>query len=106
MKHGLPIFLTCIGVLLTLAGDVFIKKSGIWGNPRFLFIGAVFYLGGCIPVALLFRELDFTWVFILWESVTVVLAVLVGRILFGENLSVAKLCAVALAVIAVLLSSK
>jgi multidrug transporter EmrE-like cation transporter len=106
MKHALPIVLTCIGVVLTLVGDVFIKRSGIWAHPKSLFIGAAFYLGGCIPVAILFRGLDFSWVFILWESITVVLAVVVGRILFGESLSFSKLCAVALALFAVLLSWK
>jgi multidrug transporter EmrE-like cation transporter len=103
MKHALPILLTCNGVILTLVGDVFIKRSGIWAHPKFLIIGAAFYLGGCIPVALLFRELDFSWVFILWESITVVLAVVVGRILFGESFSVSKLCAVAIAGMAALI---
>lgn len=106
MKSAVALVLTCIGVSLTLLGDVFIKRSGIWTHPSFLIIGAVFYVGGCIPVAFLFRALEFGWVFILWESISVILAVAVGQFMFGENPSFTKMLAVALALCAVVLSWK
>jgi len=104
MKHVVPVCLTLVGVSLTMVGDVFLKRSEILTHPKLLIVGAAFYLAGCVPVALLFKNMDFTWVFIVWESLTVALALVVGSLLFREDLTANKMLALILAVLAVVLS--
>ncbi len=82
------------------------KRSDGTGRPLYLIVGMVFYLLGCIPVVLAFKKTEFGLVFIVWESITVVLGIAIGRALFGEPVTLSRALAVIFAVIALTLSQK
>ena len=84
MKITSTLCLMIVGVALTMAGDVFLKRSNGWSSPENLALGLVFYFLGCFPVAFLFTRMQFGTVFIAWEAVTIILAMAVGHLVFGE----------------------
>lgn len=94
-----------LGVTLTMVGDVFLKRSQL-GSIWLLAGGLVFYFLGCIPVILLFRLTNFGMVFILWEALTVVLAVTIGHLVFAERVTANKLAAVALVICALVIVNR
>ncbi len=94
------------GVLLTITGDVFLKRSNGIERPLELSFGILLYMLGAIPVVLAFKRTDFGLVFVIWESITVVLAIAVGRILFGEHVTPHRVLAIALALVALCFSQK
>jgi len=98
--------LLSLGVSLTLAGDVFLKRSNGAQSVPNLLLGLLFYSLGCIPVIFIFRMVQFGQVFIAWEALTVVLAVLIGRAFFGEAITTSRLIAVMLVVGALVLMGK
>lgn len=105
MKN-LEIFaLVTVGVALSMIGDVLLKRSHE-GSLWVLGGGLVFYFLGCIPVVLVFRLTTFGNVFILWEALTVILAVVVGQLLFDENITANKLVAIGLVVAAIIVLNR
>lgn len=102
----LIILLIIAGVALTLTGDVYLKRSGGWDSPRYLALGLLFYLIGCVPVVFVFKMTPFGDVFIAWEALTVTLAIIVGHFVFGESITLSKLTALCFAIAAVALAGK
>jgi multidrug transporter EmrE-like cation transporter len=94
------------GVALTMVGDVFLKRSNGLDRPGDLMVGFLFYGAGCIPVVAAFKRTEFGLVFIIWEALTVVLAIAIGRLLFAESITLSRLFAMILALGAILLSLK
>lgn len=88
-----------------MVADIFLKKSDFY-NYKFLIYGFVLYGMATIPVALAFKRMDFGSVFIAWESITVISALIIASLLFKESFSVYKVSALILAIAAIYLSSK
>jgi len=97
--------LSSIGVALTMVGDVFLKRYNP-GSFWFLVAGLLFYSLGCIPVIFIFKLTEFGNVFILWEALTVILAVTIGHVIFGENVTPNKMVAVGLVICALVLMNR
>ena len=95
-----------IGVILTLIGDIYLKRSNGLDRPMDLSLGILFYALGCVPVVFAFKRTQFGLVFIIWEAATVVLAIGIGRAMFGEALTLKKALAVLLAVGALVMSAR
>jgi len=95
--------LVLTGVLLTVLADVFLKRSG-GQNPGLLIFGLVLYASVAYPVALAFRLTDFGELFLIWEAATVVLGIGVATLVFQEDLSVQRVLAVILVIVALALS--
>lgn len=104
--RNLQVFaLVIAGVALTMVGDVLLKRShgqSIW----LLAGGLLFYSLGCVPVILVFRLTEFGNVFLVWEALTVVVAVVLGHLLFGESVTTNKLLAVGLVISALLVLNR
>lgn len=94
-----------VGVTLTIVGDVFLKKSHL-ENYWFVALGIFFYVCGVIPVAIIFKKMDFGSVFLVWEALTVILALLIANFYFKEPFTVYKSLALALAIGALYFSYK
>ena|SRR6185369_17000224 len=94
-----------VGVTLTMAGDVFLKKSHLH-NYKYLVLGLILYGCGVIPVAVVFTKIDFGSVFLIWEALTVVLAIGIAFFYFEEPLTLYKSLAVVLALSALYFSYK
>lgn len=102
IKSFLIIFL---GVGFTLAGDIFLKKSVVEGN-WFLVFGIFLYICGIIPVAIAFRMIDFGSVFLIWEALTVLLALIFATLYFKESFTFYKGIALIFAVLSLYFSYK
>jgi multidrug transporter EmrE-like cation transporter len=98
--------LIALGATLTMVGDTYLKRSNGLDRPIDLGLGLFFYMLGCVPVIFAFKHTDFSVVFIVWEAVTIVLAIWIGRAMFGEALTLNRLLAVALAIGALILSAR
>jgi multidrug transporter EmrE-like cation transporter len=98
--------LIVLGAMLTIVGDTYLKRSHGLDRLGDLGLGLCFYMLGCVPVIFAFKQADFSVVFIVWESVTLVIAIGIGRILFGEAVTLDRLLAVALAIAALILSAR
>ncbi len=72
-----------------MAGDVFLKKSQLY-NYKLLVLGLVLYACGVIPVAIVFRKIDFGSVFLIWEALTVIMAMGIASFYFNEGFTVYK----------------
>ena len=72
-----------------MAGDVFLKKSQVY-NYKLLVLGLILYSAGVIPVAIVFRKMDFGSVFLVWEALTIILALLIASFYFKETLTLYK----------------
>lgn len=95
-----------VGVILTILGDIFLKRSNGLDRPADLAFGVFLYALGCIPVVYVFRLTAFSTVFLVWEALTIVLAIGIGRALFHESITPLRLIAICLALGALFLSSK
>ena len=87
MRSGF--FLILVGIALSMAGDVFLKKSALTNYP-ILVIGILFYALGAIPVAIAFQKIGFGVVFLIWQAVTVIVALVIASLLFKESFTVYK----------------
>jgi multidrug transporter EmrE-like cation transporter len=99
------LFLVIIGAGLTLLGDVFLKKSQLQ-NYQFLGLGLLFYACGVIPVAIIFKKMEFSTVFLVWEAVTIIVAMVVASWYFKETFTVSKALAMVFALVALYFSYK
>lgn len=102
LKSFLIIFL---GVGLTMAGDVFLKKSVLEGN-WYMVLGLLLYTCGIIPVVVAFKMVDFGSVFLIWEALTVILALLFATLYFKETFTLYKGLAMVFAVLSLYFSYK
>lgn len=105
MKFLSTFFWLAIGVSFTMAGDVFLKKSGLH-NYGYLALGIFLYACGVIPVAIIFTRMEFGSVFLAWEALTVILALGIAGFYFDEPLTVYKGLALAFALGALYFSYK
>ena len=94
-----------IGVSFTMAGDVFLKKSQVT-NHWYLVLGLILYSCGVIPVVIVFRKIDFGSVFLVWEALTVILAMIIASLYFKESFTVYKGLALVFALSALYFSYK
>ncbi|MGA1984556.1 MAG: hypothetical protein ABSG84_19090 [Acidobacteriaceae bacterium] len=90
------------GVILTVGADVLLKESGGKGDK--LILGTIAYAATAIIVAAAFRISGFGQLFILWEALTVMGGLVIAAALFREPLTLARIAAAILAILAVLLS--
>ena len=90
------------GVILTVGADVLLKESG--GKGEKLIFGTIAYAATAIIAAVAFRISGFGQLFILWEALTVIGGLLIASVLFREPLTLARIAAAILAILAVLLS--
>lgn len=105
MKLLLSAGLIFIGVGVSMVGDVFLKNSNA-ENLKMLALGFIFYGLGAFPVALSFKYIEFGVVFLIWQALTLITALIVGRILFGEIMTINKIVALVLISIAMILAYK
>lgn len=105
MQFLSSLFLVTIGAGLTIIGDVFLKKSQMQ-NYEFLALGLLFYACGVIPVAIIFKRMEFGTVFLVWEAVTVLVAMIVASWYFKEAFTMSKALALLFAIMALYFSYK
>ena len=99
MKPFAPLLLIALGVVLSIGADIFLKKSG-FTNPKFIFYGFLLYGLTAIPVAAAFNLIDFGPVFLIWESLSIIIALVIGSVLFHEPLTSGKIISLLLALAA------
>jgi multidrug transporter EmrE-like cation transporter len=95
-----------LGVAFTLIGDVFLKRSNGFERPWDLALGVLLYSATCVPVLWAFKRAEFGSVFILWESLALIFAILVGRLVFQEPITTTRAFAALFALIALFLSTR
>ena len=59
-------------------------------NWWFFAAGIFFYALGVIPVAVVFKKIEFGSVFLIWEAITVIIALLVANLYFKESFTLYK----------------
>src|SRR5436189_129885 len=94
-----------IGVGFSMLGDIFLKQSGL-SKIGFVFAGILLYACGAVPVAIAFNRIAFGAVFLVWEAVTVIVAMIVARLMFNEPMNTHRVVAVLCALAALYLSSR
>lgn len=102
MRFAFLTVLIALGVTLTVAADVFLKKSSAL-DLRYLSTGALLYALVAIPVALAYREVSFSALFLIWEGVMILLGLAVGALVYGETITARTAIAALLAIISMLL---
>ncbi len=105
MQNLNTLFLITIGVIATLVGDVFLKKSQMI-NWWLFAAGILFYALGVVPVAMVFKKIEFGSVFLIWEAATVIAALFVAYFFFHEGFNVYKGLALLFALCALYFSYK
>ncbi len=105
MENLHSLLLITIGVISSTIGDVFLKKSHL-DNWWFFGLGIFFYALGVIPVAVVFKKIEFGSVFLIWEAVTVIVALLVASLYFKESFTLYKGFALLFALFALYFSYK
>ena len=103
MKFITFVGLILVGIGLTTAADVFLKKS-MFHDIRYLVAGILIYAMVGIPVALAFRLSSFGSLFLVWEGGTVVIGLVTALVYFGEPLSINRILALIFAVLALIFS--
>jgi multidrug transporter EmrE-like cation transporter len=103
MKVFILAVLILTGVGMTLAADIFLKRSGLTRVPDLL-VGAALYGSVAIPVAAAFRLSEFGVLFVVWEAVMIVVGVAVATVFYNEAFTIHRCLAVAFAILALLLS--
>lgn len=93
------LFIT-VGVGFSMVADVFLKKSNA-SNFKFLVVGFIFYGVAALPVAYAFKFLEFGPVFLVWEAITVIAALTIGSLIFGETITFYKSIALVFAIAAI-----
>lgn len=98
-------FLVLVGTGLSVIADIFLKKSNL-NDYRYLIIGALFYTATALPVAVVFKYMDFGKLFLIWEAVFVLLGIAVATWYYREPFTVYRLIALILALGALFFSYK
>jgi multidrug transporter EmrE-like cation transporter len=99
------LLLIVLGVGFSMIGDVLLKKSHT-DNYKLFMLGLFFYALGAVPVAFAFVKIDFGSVFLIWEAVTVIIALVIATFLFKEIFTVYRFIALFLALGAAYFSYK
>jgi multidrug transporter EmrE-like cation transporter len=97
------LFLLC-SVCVTVYADILLKKSDGGAHLRLLVIGLALYAASAIPIAVVFTTVQFGVVFLVWEALMVISGMVVGRILFHEQITLLKLFALLTAVVTLVVS--
>jgi len=92
-----------LGILLTTAADVFLKRSN-GTNVQLIAIGLSLYALVALPVAFAFRLSTFGGLFLVWEGLYISGGLLTASIVFGEPLTTRRALALLLAILALVLS--
>lgn len=103
MKIVYLLSLVAVGVAVSMLADYFLKKSGFY-NFNLLAVGFILYGIAAFPVAAAFQFTQFGIVFLIWEAMTVTLALLMGMIIFKEPLTSLKAVALSLAILTITVS--
>ncbi len=90
MKFTNIMALLFVGAVLTVVGDAFLKKSNGLQNLSQFSIGLLIYALVAAPIALAFKYIEFSIVFLIWEALNVCIAVLAGYFYFHESFTVLK----------------
>ena len=61
---------------------------------------------GVIPVAIVFKRIDFGSVFLIWQAVTVIMALIIATLYFKELFTIYKFFALIFALVALYFSYK
>lgn len=93
------------GAGLTLLADVLLKKSNGFTWSYFL-AGLGLYAVVAVPVAVAFTYVEFGPLFIIWESLYLILGLTFGSLIFGEAFTWNKGIAAALMLVAITLVGK
>lgn len=105
MKIFLSSLLIFVGVGVSMVGDVFLKKSGA-SDIKMLLLGFFFYGLGAFPIAFTFKYLDFGVVFLVWQAITLIAALIIGKMMFGEIITTNKIISLLLISVAMILAYK
>jgi len=105
MKALQSLPLIALGVSFTLIGDFYLKRSGL-ADLRYLMAGIAFYFLGVLPVALAFKVEAFGTVFLVWEALTVVLALFLAHLYFKEAMTTYRMLAILFSLAALYCSYK
>ncbi len=92
-----------VGVILTVVGDVFLKKSG-GSNWWYIGIGVVTYALVAIPVAIAFKYTEFGKLFLIWESIVIIFGMALASWYFKEPFTSPKFVSLILALAALYFS--
>ncbi len=108
-NRNMKIFITslwlALGVVLTLLADVALKRSDLFAL-KWLLVGVVLYGLVAIPVAILFRMVEFGNLFIIWEAAYLILGIVVATLFYREPLTSYRITALILSIIAMVLAYK
>jgi multidrug transporter EmrE-like cation transporter len=104
MKVLESLILVTLGVLFSTLGDVFLKK-GQFGNFSF-FLGIFLYAVGAVFVFFVFKRIEFGSVFLIWEAVTIVVAMSIASFYFKEDFTIYRTLALIFAMTSLVLSYK
>lgn len=105
MQIFYSVLLIALGVGFSIIGDIFLKKSELT-NYTYVALGVLIYACGAIPVAFAFKKIEFGSVFMIWEAITVISAIIIASIVFKESFSFYKAIALVLAMAALYFSYK
>ena len=97
----IPVLICICGVLVSLAGDYFLKTSPRLG-PRAA-VGILFYASSAIPVYFLYRRVSWLYVMLLWGLLMSIGVSWVGIVVLREKLSGRQWLAFVLAIAALVL---
>jgi len=93
-------FLLAIGNISGLIGDIFLKRHGF----KNLILGTILWAAGAFPTAYVLKQMDFSQLGILWAAMGVILTQLMGLYIYHETLPPARIAAMLLALMAIILA--
>ena len=105
MKFLLVSFLIIIGVGLTIAADIVLKKSN-GADWKLIVLGVLLYGVIAVPVAFAFKFTEFGTLFLVWEAVAVIFGITIASVWYKEPFTIYRLLALVLALGALVLSYK
>ena len=94
-----------VGVIFSIAGDVFLKQSN-FSNHKYLLVGMFLYALAGIPVALVFKKLEFGTVFLVWQAVNLVGVMTIAYFIYHEAFTFNKTMALVFTLVALYFSYK
>ena len=97
--------LMLLGVSVSTIADILLKKSD-GTNWWYIIVGVILYGLPAIPLAFVFNKLDFVVVFIIWQALSMILAVIFSIFMFHETMTLSRVLSVVFAVVAIYFSYK
>lgn len=100
------ILINFIGSLVSLIGDVFLKKAATKNNFAFLVLGIVIYSISSLVWFYLYKSNKFAIVTVVYSIITILLSVGIGFYYFKEKLSNIEIIGIVLAVFSLILLTR